>query len=532
MPARIITLIIASGWLSEMRKVSVLIRARNEATFLEATFRAVRAQHLGAQVEIVCADNGSNDGSLEIAREWADRTITIGDYRPGAALSLLVELASGEVLVPLSAHAVPANDRWLATLTAHLGNPRVLGVYGAQHYPSTSRFLDKRDLDIFSDPRPRSELRDSDFWNANSAFLRRTWSEQHFDEETIELEDHLWTKRLLADTGQGRFIRFDPSAQVYHYGHELRNDRTFLRRGAESPSQLVDSAIRVLSCPSADWPEVMMAGMTIGSLSDRVDMAPVIPALATCLLEHPDFDVRWRMAGALGRTGIAQAAPPLVRGLSDPSFYVRDECAWALARLGAAATSYVTDALVDLSERFRPFAALALAVSADPAARPLAQDALAALIDSDDALASYDALYFLGEAGRLHGRGKTLRAVTSRLHHDDALVVRAAVWTWGSLAESRNDPEGQARVCDLVAAHPCDLVRAECVTALARAGGGPHTLAGALCDGAGVVRHAAMEALRLGGGFSDLISRHPLDDDFGVEVERALAVGGLVRIQA
>lgn len=515
-----------------MRKVSVLIRARNEATFLEATLRAVRAQRLSMPVEVVCADNGSSDGSADIAKEWADTVITIGDYRPGAALNRLVELATGDVLVPLSAHAVPANDRWLAALVTHLDNPRVLGVYGAQHYPSTSRFLDKRDLDIFSDPRPRSEFRDSDFWNANSAFLRATWAERPFDEETIELEDHLWTKRLLAEAGLRRFVRFEPSARVYHHGHPSRNDRTFLAPGTESPSQRVSSAVSVLCSPDADWPAVMMAGMTIGSLSGQADLACAIPALTACLLEHPDFDVRWRMAGALGRTGLAEAAAPLVRGLADPSFYVRDECAWALARLGAAATPDVASALSRLEERFRPFAALALAASADLAARPLAQDALGALLGSHDALVSYDALYFIGEAGCLHGRLKTLRAVGNLLHHDDALVARAAAWTWGSLAESRDDAEGQAKVRDLVDWHPCDLVRAECATALARARGGPDTLASALRDGSGVVRHAVMEALRQGGEFSDLIGQHPPDDDFGVEVERGLALDRPVRIQA
>jgi HEAT repeat protein len=514
-----------------MRKVSVLIRVRNEATFLEPTLRAVRAQRLALPVEIVCADNGSSDGSEEIAKGWADTMTVIDDYRPGAALNRLIDLATGDVLVPLSAHAVPANNRWLSTLIAHLGNPRVLGIYGAQHYQSNSRFLDKRDLDIFTDPRPRSEFRDSDFWNANSAFLRRAWAELPFDEETIELEDHFWTKRLLADTDRGRFVRYEPSARVYHYGHTLRNDRTFLPPGAKSPSRLVDSAIEVLSCSSADWADVMMAGMTIGSLSGRIGLARAIPALSSCLLEHPDFDVRWRMAGALGRTGLPQAAPPLVRGLSDPSFYVRDECAWALARLGGPATSYLTEALAGLAETFRPFGALALAVSADPAARPLALDALAALIESDNALVSNDAIYFLGEAGCLYGRLKILRAVTNKLHHQDALTVRAAAWTWGSLVESNQDLEGRAIVRDLLTAHPCDLVRAECVTALSRANSGPDVFAAALSDGAGVVRHAAMEALRLAEGFCDLINRHPYDDDFGVEVERVLALGGPVRIQ-
>lgn len=510
----------------------MLVRVRNEAAFLEATLRAVRAQQIALPVEIVCADNDSTDGSGEIAREWSDTMATIQDYRPGAALNRLVELATGDVLVPLSAHAVPADDRWLANLTAHLGNPQVLSVYGAQHYPSTSRFLDKRDLDIFTDPRPRSEFRDSDFWNANSAFLRETWEELPFDEGTIELEDHFWTKRLLADADRRRFVRYQPLARVYHYGHEQRNDRTFISPEAASLGQLVGSAIEVLSCPDSAWPEVMMAGMTIGSVSDRIGLASAIPALSACLAEHPDFDVRWRMAGALGRTGLSQAVRPLVRGLSDPSFYVRDECAWALARLGATATPHVAEALAHLTERSRPFAALALAVSADPAARPPAVDALATLICSDDAPVGFDALYFLGEAGCLYGQTNILRIVQARLHHDDPLVVRAAAWTWGSLAESKSDPGGRSVIRDMATAHPCDLVRAECYTAMARAGCRGNELATGLRDGAGVVRHAAMEALRLSRECRDLVHRHPHDDDFGVEVERVLAVGGPVPIRA
>lgn len=316
--------------------ISVIVRFKNEARHLEAVLRAVQAQRCRLRFEIVCIDNASTDGSSLIAEKYADRVASIEEYRPGRALNAAIEESAGDYLVPLSAHAVPHSERWLEELTVHLRNPEALGVYGAQIYPATSKFLDKRDLDIFCTDRARTETRDSDFWNANSAFRRDDWSDQHFDESVIELEDHHWTKLLLR--ASTRWVRFEPTAVVYHYGHDTRNDRAFLQRSDVSQAEMLRDSIRVLDAAAGSpWPARMCAGLTLGSLDQLAGIHVAVPAIGRTLLEDPDFDVRWRMAAALGRIGGEDAVRFLINGLTDSSFYVRDECAWSLARLGPTA---------------------------------------------------------------------------------------------------------------------------------------------------------------------------------------------------
>ena len=155
--------------------ISVIVRFKNEARYLGAVLQAVRAQSSREQVQVVAVDNLSSDGSRRIASDYADVLLDIEDDRPGAALNKAIDACSGSSVAVLSAHAVPAHDRWLENLGSWLANSAVLGTYGGQLYPVTSEFLDKRDLDIFSCLTPRTESRDSDFWNANSIFHRTAW---------------------------------------------------------------------------------------------------------------------------------------------------------------------------------------------------------------------------------------------------------------------------------------------------------------------------------------------------------------------
>lgn len=514
-----------------MQKVSVIVRFRNEATHLDAVLRAVRGQHCGVPVEVVAIDNSSIDESRAIAAQHADVVLDIAQYRPGTALNRAIESCSGDALVILSAHAVPANRFWLENLTSWLSNTEVLGAYGAQLYPVTSRFLDKRDLDIFSDLRPRTEERDSDFWNANSSFLRSSWEKEQFDESIYELEDHYWTKKLLDGN---RWVRFEPTALVYHYGHDTRNDRTFLAPSTLSEADRIDRAVSALTSGAEPWPTVMSAGLTLGSLSDVAEVVRAVPALGSTLLEHEDFDVRWRVAAALGRIGTRTAAEFLVQGLADSSFYARDECAWALARLGHVGAAALLPVVDRLDPWIKPFAALALGLSGDPEGGRRGVRLLGASLASGEATIVADALYFLGEiAGTVAVARSLTTAVLDHLAGDDT-VVRAAAWCVGELARASEANEAGTRgLVELARRHPLDTVRFEAVTALAKsamANGAAqpvHEVVRALReDGAGRVRYAAMQSLRLINE-SGLERRaealaHDSDSDFGVLFEREL----------
>jgi hypothetical protein len=518
-------------------KISVIVRFRNEATYLEAVLAAVRGQSCRQPVEIVAIDNASTDDSRAIAERHADMVLNITEYRPGAALNRAIESCSGDALVVLSAHALPANRSWLENLTAWLPNPGVLSTYGAQLYPVTSRFLDKRDLDIFSDLRPRTESSDSDFWNANSTFLRSAWDKERFDETVIELEDHHWTKKILP---QGdRWVRFESDALVYHYGHEARNDRTFLPPTGVSEDEHLAAAIAVLEGQHETWPQVMSAGLTLASLSHHPDIHRAVPTLGRTLLEHEDFDVRWRVAGALGRIGTAEAAAYLVPGLSDPSFYARDECAWALGRSGAAGAAEVMRVVDSLDPVHLPFAALALGLSGDRSAGAHGVRLLRDSITSGEAGPVRDGLYFLGEVTDADGAVALAPLVEDCTRSEVDEVARAATWCWGMLVARYPDAPGldPHRLVPLARRHPVETVRFEAVVALSRAALARHSIRLARevayvlgTDGAGRVRYGAMQSLRLladaGLDCRMEAAAHDDDPDFGVLFERSLILGG------
>lgn len=510
--------------------ISVVVRFRNEAAHLAAVLQAVRAQHCQERVEIVAVDNESDDGSRQIAAHYADALLDIDDYRPGAALNKAIEACTGDTIAIVSAHAIPANDRWLADLTMWRANPAVLGTYGAQLYPATSRFLDKRDLDIFSGLRPRTEHKDSDFWNANSAFQRAFWDKARFDEDVFELEDHYWTKVHLASGELS--VRFEPTALVYHYGHDARNDRTFLPPSPLSDSERISQALDALDATDESWPTVMSAALTLSSLAHLPETVRTVPALGRTLTSHPDFDVRWRAAGALGRMQDPSGAGYLAAALSDPSFYVRDEAAWSLGRLGPAAAPAVHRALAGLDLEFQPFGALALGLNGDAASGREAIAILRHCVVQEQRSVRMDAIYFLGEIADAHESVSLASVAEQHLVASDDELARAAAWCWGVLgARQPGAVQGSvSRVVDLARNHPVETVRHEAIIALGKVAGAlrdvslTHHLWRALDeDGVGRVRYAAAQSLRLlaaQGLPVDGPLDHDDDPDFGVRFEQ------------
>jgi len=103
-------------------KFSVVIASWNEGAQIGSSLKRLRQISQTSPMELIVVDGGSNDGSVEAAREWADEVITLDKPNRGAQLDAGARRASGDLLFFLRADAQPPGNWqqalehfWLAT---------------------------------------------------------------------------------------------------------------------------------------------------------------------------------------------------------------------------------------------------------------------------------------------------------------------------------------------------------------------------------------------------------------------------------
>ncbi len=204
-----------------MTSVSVVIRTKNEARWLPVTVEAIRRQR-AQPGEVIIVDSGSTDGTLDtVAGAPGVRVVPMPPetFSFGRALNIGFREARGVHVACLSAHAVPADDRWLSAFMDAAHDPRTAGVYGRQLPQPDACPPVQRDLLTYYGPERRVQASPDDhfFSNANAFVRRDLWQRFPFDEDLTGCEDQLWARNVLA---AGFQIAYVPEAAVYHSHHE------------------------------------------------------------------------------------------------------------------------------------------------------------------------------------------------------------------------------------------------------------------------------------------------------------------------
>lgn len=200
--------------------VSVVIRTLNEARHLGTLLDGITRQvYPDGEVEVIVVDSGSSDGTIEIARKFGTNLVHIAkeDFSFGRSLNLGCSAASGDALLFVSGHCIPAHRNWIAELVRPLGENGIAYSYGRQIGDETSRFSEKQ---IFAKYFPeKSRIPQEGFFtnNANSALLTRVWRNHPFDEDLTGLEDMHLARQLVE---QGYQCAYVAEAPVYHLHDE------------------------------------------------------------------------------------------------------------------------------------------------------------------------------------------------------------------------------------------------------------------------------------------------------------------------
>jgi glycosyltransferase involved in cell wall biosynthesis len=81
--------------------ISVIIPTRNEENLIERCLLSVKKQ--AEKVEIIVVDGASQDGTIHIARNYADKTITLNEPNLAKQLNMGVAAATGDFFLFLHA---------------------------------------------------------------------------------------------------------------------------------------------------------------------------------------------------------------------------------------------------------------------------------------------------------------------------------------------------------------------------------------------------------------------------------------------
>ena len=198
-----------------------MIRTLNESELIARCIDALREQRGEFELDILVVDSGSTDDTIEIARSHGARIYEMApkDFDYSKSLNVGMEEVGGDLVVSLSAHAIPVDDGWLEQVTAHFADPKVAGVSSRQvPWPGAPWQEVKRVAQAFGDTPVVFSGRAPDeilFSNAASVVRRSVWEEQPFTLPAVE--DLEWAKRVVH---LGWKIVYEPGTAVYHSHRE------------------------------------------------------------------------------------------------------------------------------------------------------------------------------------------------------------------------------------------------------------------------------------------------------------------------
>ena len=208
--------------------VGVVIRTLNEAGHMAQCLDVLRGQRGGHELDVLVVDSGSSDGTVQIARDHGARVLEIppAEFHYSRTLNLGIEQVGGDVVLALSAHAIPVDDGWVEAMTAPFADPQVAGVASRQvPWPGAPFREAFRLAETFGTTPHTYGTGESDvlFSNAASAIRRSVWRDEPFT--LAAAEDLEWAARVV---GLGWKIVYEPAACVFHSHDE--SPRALARR--------------------------------------------------------------------------------------------------------------------------------------------------------------------------------------------------------------------------------------------------------------------------------------------------------------
>ena len=212
----------------KVKKISIIIRGRNEARWLKILLKELKRQTY-KNFEIIFCNNNSEDNSLRVLKKYKVRKIiNISKYLPGFALNKAINICTGEYIAILSSHCIPVSKNWLKEyIDFFKSNSNLIAAYGKQVPLPGTNYQNLIDLDIIFKNQEIIYEKDPYLNNANSFYKTKYLKKFKFDPKLTNIEDRHWAEKL---SKMGYKIAYSGKSTVYHihgvHQHETRSRRS------------------------------------------------------------------------------------------------------------------------------------------------------------------------------------------------------------------------------------------------------------------------------------------------------------------
>ncbi len=245
--------------------LSFIVPVRDDAARLRRCLQSIERNRGCVPIEIVVADNGSTDGSREVARQAGARVLELPGLRVAALRNAAAAAASGDILAFVDAdHEIDAT--WVVSAVDALQQPEV-GAAGASYDAPPDGTWVQRAYDALRRHAPRAA--DADWLaSGNLAVWRRAFDDLRGFDTTLETcEDVDFCRQLRA---RGYRLVEDPRLRSIHHGDPATLKAVFfseLWRGRDNIRASFRGRMRLRELPSVAIPItdlLLLAGAVVG----------------------------------------------------------------------------------------------------------------------------------------------------------------------------------------------------------------------------------------------------------------------------
>lgn len=222
--------------------ISVVIRNKNEAKALENVLSILKRLYFSEINEIVMVDNNSTDNSVEIAKKYNCKVITIDNFSYGRAINIGIQASISKYVLLLSSHAIPVGANFFKnTLVALKSANNIAGVRYINSIENYKRAI-QNDFEV-TEPLKYGLMAGCCIVN------KEIWEQYKFNENLVFSEDKEWSDRVvkngfkILDINETffYFIKRDQKSILNRYKNETIAEYQLNKKEFPSPIRFITS---------------------------------------------------------------------------------------------------------------------------------------------------------------------------------------------------------------------------------------------------------------------------------------------------